>query len=308
MAPNTPVKYSYSVSNTGGVPLSNIFVTDDNATPNFPGDDFTPTPTLQTSGPYIGKNIGDLNGDCKLDKTEVWKYCATVIPPVMMTVTTSSGATPVSSGVLGYVTLDNGDIRVFYLQDNNFNDNTYGTGSDIGWTSQGKTHKFSDLTGSDKAGFLVTYSDGTTLAKFYQDYITLAGTNTEGYAAFSGYQSLGFSGGDGSFISGNSAVLKDFDSTLETNMNQAGTANNGVAYKAMTLNSPVNDSKWEVIDGYSFVIDKSASRRKALAASRSSISTIPRLRRVAATRISPMSWVVLRSIRRRSRAPEMASL
>ena len=264
VAQNTPVKYSYSVSNTGGVPLSSIVVTDDHATPKFPGDDFNPTPTLQTSGPHIGKNTGDLNGDSKLDTTEVWKYCATVIPPVVMTVTTSTGAAPLSSGVLSYVTLANGDIRVFYLQDNNFNDNTYGTGSDIGWTSKGKTHKFSDLTGSDKAGFLVTYSDGTTLAKFYQDYITWGGTNTEeGYAAFSGYQSLGISGGDGSFVSGNSAVLKDFDSTLETNMNQAGTASNGVAYKAMTYNSPVNDSKWTVINGYSFVIDKSAFTTKS---------------------------------------------
>ena len=258
VAPNTPVDYTYSVTNTGGIALSNIVVVDDNATPDFMGDDFNPTPILQTSGPYLGKNIGDLDGDNLLDTTEIWKYSAKVIPPVVMTVTTTTGATPISSGVLSYVTLANGDIRVFYRQDNNFNDNTYGTGSDLGWTSQAKTHKFTDLTGSDKAGFLVKYSDGTTLAQFYQDYITLGGTNTEGYAAFSGYQSLGFSGGDGSFVSGNSAVLKDFDSTLETDLNQAGIANNGVAYAAMITNSPVNDSKWDVVDGYSFVIDSSA--------------------------------------------------
>src|SRR5262249_22418826 len=185
----------YTVTNTGGLPLSNIVVTDDNATPDFAGDDFHPTPVVQTSGSFTGKNIGDVNGDDKLDKTEVWKYSATVIPPVVMTVTVTTGATPLPSGILSYQPLPDGDIRVFYRQDDNFNDNTYGTGSDAGWTSQGKTHKFTDLTGSDKAGFLLKYSDGTTLVQFYQDYISLGGTNTEGYAAFSGYQSLGFSGG-----------------------------------------------------------------------------------------------------------------
>src|SRR4029450_3987588 len=121
VAPNTPVTFTYSVKNTGGVPLSNIVVTDDNATPNFPGDDFNPTPVVQTSGPFIGKNIGDLDGDDLLDTTEVWKYSATVIPPVVMTVTPVAGGPSVSSGVLSYVTLANGDIRVFYRQDDNFN-------------------------------------------------------------------------------------------------------------------------------------------------------------------------------------------
>jgi SdrD B-like domain/Dockerin type I domain len=271
VAPNTLVNYTYSVTNTGGIPLSNIVVIDDNATSNFTGDDFNPTPELQTSGPFVGKNIGDLNGDNLLDATEIWKYSANVIPPVVMTVITVAGAAPISSGVLSYVPLANGDIRVFYRQDSNFNDNTYGTGSDLGWTSRGKIHTFSNLTGSDKAGFLLKYSDGTTLAQFYQDYITSSTTNIDGYATYSGYQSLGISGGDGSFVSGNSAVLKDFDSTLETNLNQAGTANNGVAYKSMILNSPTNgvnnplptDPKWDAVNGYSFVIDKSAFTTKS---------------------------------------------
>jgi hypothetical protein len=269
VGPNTPVTFTYSVRNTGGVPLSNIVVTDDNATPGFTGDDFTPAPVVQISGPYAGKNIGDLNGDNLLDTTEVWKYSATVIPPVVMTVTVTAGATPLPSGTLSYVTLSNGNVRVFYRQDNNFNDNTYGTGSDAGWTSQGKTHTFSNLTGSDKAGFLLKYSDGTTLAQFYQDYITLGGSNTDGYAAFSGYQSLGFSGGDGSWVAGSTTAktwLSDFDSTLETDLNQPGTANNGVAYTAMTVNSPTNgvnnplptDPNWDVVDGYAFTISAAA--------------------------------------------------
>ncbi len=97
-----------------------------------------------------------------------------------MTVTPTAGGPVYDSGTLSYETLANGDVRVYYRQDNNFNDNTYGTGSDAGWTSQGKTHKFGDLTGSDKAGFLVKYSDGTTLVQFYQDYISSSSTNVDG--------------------------------------------------------------------------------------------------------------------------------
>ena len=257
VAPNTPVTFTYSVRNTGGVALSSLVVTDDNATPDFAEDDFNPTPVL--SG---GFNIGDINQNNLLDTTEIWKYSATVIPPVVMTVTPVVGGPTYSSGTLSYETLANGDIRIYYRQDANFNDNTYGTGSDSGWTSRGKTHKFGDLVGSDKAGFLLKYSDGTVLAQFYQDYITLGGTNTEGYAAWSGYQSLGFSGGDGSWVAGSTTAkttwLSDFDSTLETDLNQSGTANNGVAYKAMTVNSPVGDANWDVVDGYAFTISSAA--------------------------------------------------
>ncbi|MCX5676950.1 MAG: SpaA isopeptide-forming pilin-related protein [Planctomycetota bacterium] len=256
VAPNTPVTFTYSVWNTGGVPISSVVVADDNATPDFAEDDFNPTPVL--SG---GFNIGDTNQNNLLDTTETWKYSTTVIPPVVMTVTPAVGGPTYSSGTLSYETLANGDVRVYYRQDNNFNDNTYGTGSDAGWTSRGKTHRFSDLTNSDKAGFLLKYSDGTVLAQFYQDYVTLGGTNTEGYAAWSGYQSLGFSGGDGSWVAGSTTAktwLIDFDSTLETDLNQSGIANNGIAYTAMTVNSPVGDAKWDVVDGYAFTISAAA--------------------------------------------------
>ncbi|HAX77735.1 MAG TPA: hypothetical protein DCY88_18330, partial [Cyanobacteria bacterium UBA11372] len=253
VGPNTPVTYTYSVSNTGGLPLGNINVTDDNATPDFTDDDFNPTAVLGANG----KNIGDTNGNNLLDLTEVWKYSATVIPPVVMTVTPTAGGPVYDSGTLSYQTLANGDIRVFYRQDNNFNDNTYGTGSDIGWTSQGKIHKFGDLTGSDKAGFEVRATDGTMLFKFYQDYITASTTNIDGYTSYSGYQSLGFSGGDGGLVTGGTlngqatTFLKDFDSTIELNLNRPG-------YTTTIVNSPVGDPNWDVVNGYYFTIDKAA--------------------------------------------------
>ena len=257
VAPNKPVTFTYSVRNTGGVPLSNIVVTDDAATPDYAADDFNPTPLL--SG---GFNIGDLNKDNKLDVDEVWKYSATVIPPVNMTVTISG--TTYESGSLIYTTLANGDIRVTYLQSNNFNDNTYGTGSDIGWTSRGKTHKFSDLTNSDYAGFEVRATDGTVLFKFKQDYITASSTNIDGYTTYSGYQSLGIAGGDGGLVTGGllnaqwATFLYDFDSTLELNLNQPGTGTNGVLYRNMTVNSPINDPNWNEVNGYMFTIRASA--------------------------------------------------
>jgi uncharacterized repeat protein (TIGR01451 family) len=256
-APNTPVTYTYAVSNTGSVALANVMVKDDNATPGYAGDDFNPAPVLNASG----KNIGDLDGDNLLDLTEVWKYSATVTPPVQMNVVISG--TTYYSGSLSYNTLANGDIRVTYLQSNNFNDNTYGTGSDAGWAAIGKTHTFSNLTGSDKAGFEVKATDGTVLFKFYQDYITASSTNIDGYSVYSGYQSLGYDGGDGGLVTGGTlnaqagTLLKDFDSTLETNLNQAGFVG-GTGATSWLVNSPNSNPTWNVVNGYSFVIDKAA--------------------------------------------------
>ncbi len=260
-SPNVPVTYTYSVYNTGFIPLSNVTVKDDNATPTYTGDDFNPKPLLQTTGPFIGKNTGDLNGDNLLDTTEVWHYTATVIPPVQMTVTT--GGTTYESGTLSYIIVsdgpDAGDVRVFYRQSLNFNDNTYGTGTE-GWGTD--THTFSNLTGSDKAGFEVKATDGTVLFKFYQDYISSTTTNTDGYTSFAQFASLGYAGGDGGLENGGTlngqagTLLKDFDSTLEVNLNRAG-------YTTMIVNSPSSDPNWDKINGYMFTIDNSAFTSKS---------------------------------------------
>ncbi|MBP7243109.1 hypothetical protein, partial [Amaricoccus sp.] len=64
-APGT-VTYSYEVTNTGNAALSEVVVTDDNATPGA-GDDFSPD--------FVG---GDTDGDGKLDVGETWTYQETV--------------------------------------------------------------------------------------------------------------------------------------------------------------------------------------------------------------------------------------
>jgi hypothetical protein len=82
------------------------------------------------------------------------------------------------------------------------------------------------------------------------DYISSTTTNTDGYANFSGYASLGL-GGDGGLTAGNAAWLTDFDSTLELNLNRAG-------YTTTIVNSPVGDSNWNYVNGYSFTVKAAA--------------------------------------------------
>jgi len=61
----TVVTYDYEVTNPGEVLLTNVVVTDDNATPGDTSDDFNPT--------FTG---GDTNGDGKLDLIETSTYTA----------------------------------------------------------------------------------------------------------------------------------------------------------------------------------------------------------------------------------------
>ncbi|MDP6047547.1 MAG: SdrD B-like domain-containing protein [Phycisphaerae bacterium] len=68
------ITFTYVVTNTGEVELSNIVVTDDNATPGNPGDDFNPDPVLAG-----GFNIGDTDQDGRLDVDETWIYTASAV-------------------------------------------------------------------------------------------------------------------------------------------------------------------------------------------------------------------------------------
>ena len=60
------VTWTFMVTNSGNIPLSNVALVDDNGTPTNPSDDWAPL--------YIS---GDSDGDSLLDTTEVWLYRST---------------------------------------------------------------------------------------------------------------------------------------------------------------------------------------------------------------------------------------
>src|SRR5262249_39255972 len=69
----------------------------------------------------------------------------------------SDGTILPNTGILAWSVDQSGNVYAAFVQPLSINDNTYGTNA-IGWGS--KAHKFSDLTGSDKAEFDFTNAAG----------------------------------------------------------------------------------------------------------------------------------------------------
>jgi hypothetical protein len=118
---------------------------------------------------------------------------------------------PCPAGSFTFSYSANGDLNIVYDQFPAPNDNSYGINA-VGWV-----HKFSDLVGSDHAGFQLRDAGGIVRLSFNIDYIT-AKTGTP-----SGYASLGPFGGDGKVLVGAlTAADLTFSSSLERNLNNLG--------------------------------------------------------------------------------------
>jgi hypothetical protein len=239
-APGDTITYTYVVTNTSQLTMSNVVVTDDNATPGMTSDDFT-----------VGTVASLASGASQT-------FTASRVAP------TPSGMspTPLFSGgtLVGYMYTDvlpSGDVRATFVESRSINDNVYGTSatSATGWA---KGHKFADLVGSDHAQFLFDDASGQNVLQFNLDYIsqatstTFGGGTTVNYA--SGYGTLGVSGGDGGMIFGSAANVLSATTSLTQDVN-----NPLFLSSAFRTNSPVEpNANWVYEISYSVVVSKAA--------------------------------------------------
>ncbi|HZC33645.1 MAG TPA: isopeptide-forming domain-containing fimbrial protein [Candidatus Bathyarchaeia archaeon] len=84
--PGGPVTYTYAVTNTGNVPLSNVTLTDDKC----------------STVAFLG---GDTNADNKLDLTETWSYSCT------MSISTTTTNIATATGHFGDITVQDTDTK-----------------------------------------------------------------------------------------------------------------------------------------------------------------------------------------------------
>src|SRR5262249_36598933 len=130
--------------------------------------------------------------------------------------------TPCPGGSFKVTIQPNGDAVIVFDQFPAPNDNSYGVNA-VGWGGTG--HKFSDLTGSDHSGYMVTNPTGAAVMDFVIDYIS---QTTVSAAAPSGYASLGPFGGDGKVNTGTlTAADLTWDTSFARDLNNLGYFVNG---------------------------------------------------------------------------------
>ncbi|MDD5544844.1 MAG: hypothetical protein PHX83_16885 [Acidobacteriia bacterium] len=248
-----PVTYTYTVTNTGGLTINNITITDDNGTPGYTADDF-----VVASG--ITLNPGQSQS-----------FSATIYPPIKECATvnnvpnTFAGTLIVQvdpGEVYNGITVPAGSIKAIFRQSQSLNDNRYGTGatSATGWPSG---HKFSDLTGSDMAHIQFYNAAGTNVLEADFDYISQAKSWTFGGGTVnypSGYGALGATGGDGKMILGSSSNILVAGSTLSDNLllSQFVTGFLVNSPPETSPNSNIsNPAGWDYTDGYTVIVKSS---------------------------------------------------
>jgi len=132
------------------------------------------------------------------------------------------------------------------------NDNSYGTGNDPSWGT--KVHTFGNLTGSDKAQFVIT-KPGQPQYNFTLDYVSAK------TGAPSGYGSLGPTGGDGSISVGTVGPggVISWTTSIDENMNKTPANGGCFGVGTWTVNSPTSPGKpecatWNFVDSYTVVV------------------------------------------------------
>ena len=253
VAPFQLVTYTYTVTNTGGTTLTNIVVRDDNGTPTDASDDFT-VGTIASLAPGAFTTL-------------TWTTY-----PTMKTVVLDQKAGVIPGGTLAIQNVQTGgctsnlncNLKFILTQALTLNDNCYGTPASgatggpacVGWSNG---HKFSDLTGSDQAIWAFYDTLGNQVLSFSEDYITLASApsascpNPNWTSYSSGYGTLGWCGGDGKFITGNSNWVLGETTTFTDALNAAGFTS------GYTTNSPPQGTAgWNFVDGYTVIISPAA--------------------------------------------------
>jgi hypothetical protein len=226
VAPFTKVTYLYTVKNTSTnttLPVTGITITDDNATPNYTGDDFTVC-TIASLAPGGSTSC-----------------TASVYPPVTEGANDTSGWGNQSfnygsyhpGGTLICRTIDSkgnlitnggsGNLEFHWVLDEATVDNTYGNGAKGDWQLGSA---FGNLLNNAYAEFQVYDAKGNQCIDVWQDY--LAGNSS----ALSGYSSGGIVYGSG----GNYVLSTDTSLSRCLNKNKA-TAK-------CTSSSPTTSSEW----------------------------------------------------------------
>ncbi len=239
--PFQKVTYTYVVTNTGTVALSNITVVDDNGTPAYSKDDFT-VGTIKTLAAGASATL-----------------TANIYPPVTEAANYDEGwgltwgwnnsgwdfddKNALPGGLLICKDDGKGKLQFTYMDDKAHTDNTYGNNSSWDWGWWG--HSFSTMAANDGAEFQILDKNGNNCLDFAVDYVSPS-TKYK-----SGYGTLGIKGGGGACYKGDATKVLAIDTSLSHNLN-AQTKN----FQCTTNSS--SDKSWDNNHSYTVTIDQSA--------------------------------------------------
>ena len=237
--PFDQVTYTYTVTNTGGVTVNNIVVTDDNGTPTIPGDDFT-VGTIASLAP--GKSA---------------TLTATVYLPVTYASNSSGNSWGNSwgnnfnynnqqpGGTLSCRKLSNGNVQFLYTEDSSLVDNTYGKNSSSDWGWGGNSFQNLQNAGAE---FQVLDQNGNVYLDFVADYIS----QNSSYP--SGYGTDGIKGGGGLVYCGNKSNVVSVDTSLSHCLNSSPSF-----YQCTKDSPPAGTSGWQVPVSYTVTVNCGSS-------------------------------------------------